>query len=114
MGLIDVNKPIIPLSGVAQMLNAKLRTLRMYEEKGLLPPCEGSKKKLYSINDLRIIAFVHYLASFKKVNANGVRFVLELLNEHVDKEQKEALLASVEEVIEKVSPKEIEGEFEDF
>jgi DNA-binding transcriptional MerR regulator len=113
MGLIDVDKPIIPLSGVAQMLNAKLRTLRMYEEKGLLPVCEGSKK-LYSINDLRIIAFVHYLASFKKVNANGVRFVLELLNEHMDRDQKEALLASVEEVIEKLSPKEIEGEFEDF
>jgi DNA-binding transcriptional MerR regulator len=113
MALIDADKPIIPLSSVAQMLSAKLRTLRMYEEKGLLPVHEHGKK-LYSINDLRMIAFVHYLASFKKVNANGVRFVLELLNDHLDQEQKESLLSSVEELIEQVSPKEIDGEFEDF
>lgn len=113
MALIDVNKPIIPLSSVAQMLSAKLRTLRMYDEKGLLPTREGGKK-LYSINDLRIIAFVHYLVSFKKVNANGVRFILEMLNEHLDKEQKETLLVSVEELIEKVSPREIDEEVENF
>ena len=113
MALIDVDKPIIPLSSVAQMLSAKLRTLRMYDEKGLLPVREGGKK-LYSINDLRIIAFVHYLANFKKVNANGVRFILEMLNEHLDKEQKEILLLSVEELIEKVSPKEIDEEVENF
>lgn len=113
MALIDSDKPIIPLSSIAEMLSAKLRTLRMYEEKGLLPSHNGPKK-LYSINDLRIIALVHYLASFKKVNANGIRFILEMINEHLPADQKEALLISVEELIETVSPKEIDGEFEGF
>ena len=113
MAFIDVDMPIIPLSSVAQMLSAKLRTLRMYEERGLLPTREGGKR-LYSLNDLRIIAFVHYLASFKKVNANWVKFILEMLNEHLDKEQKDALLRSVVELIAKVSPKEIDEEVENF
>ena len=106
MALIDADKPIMPLSSVAEILNAKLRTLRMYEDKGLLPNKEG--KKLFSINDLRGIAFVHYLASVKKVNAHGIRFIRELLDEHMDSIQKEKLLSSVEALIEGVSPKEFE------
>ena len=112
MALIDSDKPIMPLSSVAEILNAKQRTLKMYDEKGLLPYKEGVKK-LYSINDLKSIAFVHYLANIKKVNANGIKFILELLNEHMDGLQKDKLLESVEELIEKTTPKDFE-EIESF
>ena len=111
MPLIDAEKPIMPLSSVAEILNAKQRTLRMYEDKGLLPAKEGVKK-LYSINDLRSIAFVHYLANVQKVNANGIRFIQELLNDHLESAQREKLLLSVEELIEKTSPKAFEDEVE--
>ena len=47
-------------------LSAKIRTLKMYEEKGLLPQKNHKIKKLYSINDVKIVAFVHYLANIKK------------------------------------------------
>lgn len=106
MALIDSDKPIMPLSSVSEILNAKLRTLRMYEDKGLLPAKEG--KKLFSINDLQSIAFVHYLANVKRVNANGIRYIQELLNEHMDASEKEALLLSVEEVIKNTCPKEFD------
>ena len=39
----------------------------MCEEKGLLPQkSEQGNKKLYSIDDVKLIAFTHYLASVKK------------------------------------------------
>ncbi|MDD3008055.1 MAG: hypothetical protein RBR70_11290 [Arcobacter sp.] len=38
----------------------------MYEEKGLFPQQNNKIKKLYSINDVKLIAFVHYLANIKK------------------------------------------------
>jgi len=65
LALLDNEKDILPLSSIAELLTAKIRTLKMYEEKGLLPHKEESKK-LYSIDDVKLIAFTHYLASVKK------------------------------------------------
>lgn len=100
---------MIPLSGVADMLGAKSRTLRMYEDKGLLPKHEGVEKKLYSINDIELIAYIHYLASFKRINANGIRYSLELLNAYLSEEQKKNIFKEVERVLEKETVKEIES-----
>lgn len=106
MALLDNNKDVLPLASIAELLTAKVRTLKMYEEKGLLPP-KKENKKFYSINDVRIIAFVHYLASFKKVNANGIKYILEMLNNNMDEESREKYLTFVEIEMEKLSTLEI-------
>ncbi|MDH4945050.1 MerR family transcriptional regulator [Sulfurimonas sp. C5] len=108
MSLIDKDKPVIPLSGVADMLEAKSRTLRMYEDKGLLPKHEGIEKKLYSINDINKIAFVHYIASVKKINANGIKYILELLENHMSIDEKNKIMQNIEKQLDKIPPKEIE------
>lgn len=108
MSLIDNDKPVIPLSGVAEMIEAKSRTLRMYEDKGLLPKHEGVDKKLYSINDIQKIAFIHYMASVRKVNANGIRYVLELLNNHMSIDEKNEIMKSVEKKLDAIPAKEID------
>ena len=66
MALLNNQKNILPLSSISELLNTKTRTLKIYEEK-LLLPLEKDKtiKKLYSIDDIKIIAFVHYLATIK-------------------------------------------------
>lgn len=106
MALLDNNKDVLPLASIAEILNAKIRTLRMYEDKGLLPKKKDSKK-LYSINDIKIIAFVHYLASVKKINANGIKYITEMLNTNMDEKNKEEFLATVEEKMEKISTSDI-------
>lgn len=108
VALVDYDKPMIPLSGVADMLGAKSRTLRMYEDKGLLPRHEGVEKKLYSINDIEVIAYIHYLASFKRINANGIRYSIELLNMYLSEEQRKAVFGEVEQVLKKEAVMEIE------
>lgn len=107
MSIIDPKKPIVPLSSVAELLETKSRTLRMYEEKGLLPRYEGLDKKLYSLEDIQQIAFVHYLASVKKINANGIRYILDIMVENMDETQKTAMLASVEKKLEAIPSTDI-------
>ncbi|SFP97339.1 MerR family transcriptional regulator [Hydrogenimonas thermophila] len=108
MALLDNDKDVLPLSSIAELLSAKVRTLKMYEEKGLLPKKNGdSSKKLYSINDIRLIAFTHYLASVKKINANGIRYILDMLNSNMDEETRNDFLNKVESKMETLSGKDI-------
>ncbi|MEA2047381.1 MAG: MerR family transcriptional regulator, partial [Campylobacterota bacterium] len=95
-------KDILPLSSIAELLTTKIRTLKMYEEKGLLPHKEGSKK-LYSIDDVKLIAFTHYLASVKKINANGIKYILEMLHNNMDEKNRDKFINLVEEAMEKLS-----------
>ncbi len=102
MALLNNNKDILPLSSIAELLTAKVRTLKMYEDKGLLPFKKDSKK-LYSISDVKIISFVHYLASVKKINANGIKYIREMLDNNMDEKNKDDFLLLVEEKMEKLS-----------
>lgn len=102
MALVDSKKDILPLSSIAELLTTKLRTLKMYEEKGLLPPKEENKK-LYSIDDVKLVAFTHYLASVKKINANGIKYILEMLHTNMDEQNRDKFLDLVEKKMEQLS-----------
>ncbi len=108
MALLNNDKDILPLSSIAELLGAKVRTLKMYEEKSLFPTkkVEGGKK-LYSINDVKLIAFVHYLASVKKINANGIKYILEMLHQSMDESNRNEFLNQVEKKLESLSSKDI-------
>jgi MerR family transcriptional regulator, heat shock protein HspR len=108
MALLDNNKDILPLSSIAELLTAKIRTLKMYEEKGLLPKKKSLTKKLYSINDVKIITFVHYLASMKKINANGIKYILEMLENNMDEKNKNDFLNIVESKLDNISGTDIQ------
>lgn len=108
MALLDNDKDVLPLSSIAELLSAKVRTLKMYEEKGLLPPKEvESNKKLYSINDVKVVAFVHYLASVRKINANGIKYIMEMLQNHMDELHRNEFLNQVESTLETLSGKDV-------
>ena len=106
MALLNNDKDVLPLSSIAELLTAKVRTLKMYEEKKLLPP-KKETKKLYSINDVKIISFVHYLASVKKINANGIKYINEMLENNMDEKNKTEFLDLVEQKLEKLSGSEV-------
>lgn len=106
MALLNNKKNVLPLSSIAEILTAKPRTLKMYEEKGLLPH-KNDAKKLYSINDVKSIAFVHYLASAKKINANGIKYILEMLKENMDEKTRNSFLDIVEIEMEKLSATDV-------
>lgn len=106
MALLDNNKDVLPLSSIAELLSAKVRTLKMYEDKGLFPH-KSDVKKLYSINDIKSISFVHYLASVKKINANGIKYILEILEKNMDEKNKKEFLDIIEKELENLSGSEV-------
>ncbi len=109
MALLNNDKDILPINSIAELLSAKARTLKMYEDKGLFPQKNtSSSKKLYSINDVKIIAFVHYLASVKKINASGIKYILEMLENNMDEKNKNEFLDIVETKLESISGKDIQ------
>lgn len=99
MAYIDDATPIISLSTAADILNIKQRTLRMYEEKKLLPNHDGSAKKLYSLNDIRFIGFIHYLAGYKRINATGIKFIVEELFPKLKESEKEEYFKTAENTL---------------
>lgn len=108
MALLDNEKCILPLSSIAEILSTKVRTLKMYEDKKLFPQKENITKKLYSINDIKIIAFVHYLASVEKINANGIKYILEMLHNNMDEHNRSDFLDIIEAKLETLSGKDIQ------
>jgi MerR family transcriptional regulator, heat shock protein HspR len=113
MALLNNDKDVLPLSSIAELLNAKIRTLKMYEDKKLLPSKNNTIKKLYSINDIKIIAFVHYLANIKKINANGIKYILEMIEKNMDEKNRNDFLNIIETKLEGVSGNETQ-DFEAF
>ena len=109
MALLNNQKNILPLSSISELLNTKTRTLKMYEEKKLLP-LEKDKtiKKLYSIDDIKIIAFVHYLATIKKINSNGILYILEIIEDNMDLKHKQEFLKIIEKKLETLSSSDSE------
>ena len=75
----------------------------MYEEKNLLPLKDNKTKKLYSIEDVKFIAFVHYLANVKKINANGIKYIVEMLHQNMDEKSRNDFLNIVESKMKELS-----------
>ena len=96
MALLNNDKDVLPLSSISELLNAKIRTLKMYEDKKLFPLKNNKLKKLYSINDIKIIAFVHYLANIKKINANGISYILTMIENNMDEKNRNDFLDMIE------------------
>lgn len=93
MALLNDDKDILPLSSIAELLNVQVRTLKKYEDKGLLPHMRAENtKKFYAVHDIKLIAFVHYLASIKKINANGIKYILKLLHNTMDEQNRNEFL----------------------
>jgi DNA-binding transcriptional MerR regulator len=108
MALLNNDKDVLPLSSISELLNAKIRTLKMYEDKKLLPLKNAQIKKLYSINDIKFIAFVHYLANIKKINANGIIYILDMIQNNMDEKNRNEFLDMIENKLENISGNDIQ------
>lgn len=105
---INPDKSIFPISVAADILDVNPRTLRIYEEKGLIKPSRtDGNRRLYSLKDIGLLEYVHYLVQIKRVNAAGVREILSLI-ESLPEAAREKITSRVEENIEKLSKEKLE------
>lgn len=79
---INSDKPIFTLSVAADILGLHPRTLRIYEEHGLVVPHRtATQRRRYSQNDIKKFHFIQYLTRERGVNLNGVKIILLMLSE---------------------------------
>jgi MerR family transcriptional regulator, heat shock protein HspR len=76
---LDPERPVYVISVAASILSVHPRTLRIYEEEGLVCPARTPTNiRLYSENDVRRIMWIRHLTQNLGVNLAGVRILFEL------------------------------------
>lgn len=71
--------PLYTIGIAAELLDVHPRTLRLYEESGLLKPARRNNRRLYSDHDLMWVRCVRYLIHDKGLNQEGLRRLLALI-----------------------------------
>jgi MerR family transcriptional regulator/heat shock protein HspR len=75
----DPERPCFVISVAAGLVQAHPRTLRIYEDEGLLSPARTPTNiRLYSENDIRRILWIRRLTQERGVNLAGVKLLFEL------------------------------------
>ncbi|HUG06785.1 MAG TPA: MerR family transcriptional regulator [Candidatus Limnocylindria bacterium] len=73
------HRPVYVISIAAGLAGCHPRTLRIYEEEGLLEPVRTETNiRLYSDDDLRRVRVIRYLTQVRGVNLAGVKLLLHM------------------------------------
>ncbi|MCG8418525.1 MAG: MerR family transcriptional regulator [Proteobacteria bacterium] len=97
---IDPEKPLFPISTVAEILECPQKVLRLYEKSGLVIPARSDgQRRLYSQRDVEKLEVIHYLTHVRKVNIAGVQVILELLP-HLAEDGWQRIVHRVEQAVE--------------
>lgn len=80
MNSISDSEPIYSIGVAARKVGVAVPSLRLYEKEGLICPFRTStKRRLYSVNDLRIVQTVRHLIHEGGLNFAGIRRLMAFL-----------------------------------
>jgi MerR family transcriptional regulator/heat shock protein HspR len=74
----DPQRPRYFISIAAELASVHPRTLRIYEEEGLVCPQRRNNLRLYSEADIRRVRIIRFLTRRQGVNLAGVKVILQL------------------------------------
>jgi MerR family transcriptional regulator/heat shock protein HspR len=78
-GTVPRERPVYVISVAANLAGVHPRTLRIYEEEGLLQPVRTPTNiRLYSDDDIARVRAIRYLTQRRGVNLAGVKIILQL------------------------------------
>lgn len=72
------DRPVYVISIAAEITGLHPRTLRIYEERGLLSPTRRNRIRLYSELDIERVRVIRRLIDNYHLNLAGVRLILEV------------------------------------
>lgn len=77
--MLDEGRPVYTIGTAAEILGVHPRTLRLYEDGGLIRPARKNNRRFYSTRDLEWISCIRYLIHEKGLNQEGLRRLLALI-----------------------------------
>ncbi len=78
MKQVNNNDSIYPISVAAKLLSVHPRTLRIYEEEGLIKPERKGNKRYFSNDDIEWVRCLRELIHEKGISIPGIKMLLEL------------------------------------
>src|SRR2546421_4680835 len=79
ISMASARRPVYVISIAAGIAGCHPRTLRIYEEEGLLEPVRTDTNiRLYSDEDLERVRVIRYLTQVRGVNLAGVKLLLQV------------------------------------
>ena len=72
------DRPVYFISIAAELASVHPRTLRIYEEEGLVCPQRRNNLRLYSEADIQRVRQIRFLTQRQGVNLAGVKVILQL------------------------------------
>ncbi len=78
--MFERRKPLFTISVAAEMLDCHPRTLRIYEEEGLVHPHRRNNIRYYSQDDIETIKKICELMDELSLNLSGVRALFKAAN----------------------------------
>jgi len=72
------NDPIYPISVAAKLLGVHPRTIRIYEDEGLIKPVRQGQKRYFSNDDIDWIRCIRHLIHQEGISIPGIKKLLEL------------------------------------
>ncbi|OGI01482.1 MAG: hypothetical protein A2Y25_02020 [Candidatus Melainabacteria bacterium GWF2_37_15] len=80
--MLDPEKPMFPISVVADILKVHQRTLRIYDDENILVPSRSQKnRRLYSFNDIERGKFIQFMTQNLGINLAGIKIIIHLLKQ---------------------------------
>jgi len=77
--MVDSDKPIFPISVAAKLLDVHPRTLRIYEEEGLLHPVRRGNKRYFSQDNIEWVRCLRKMIHEEGISIPGVKRLLDLI-----------------------------------
>ncbi len=81
--IMDTSIAILPISSIASALNVHQRTLRIYDNEGILSPKRTDKnRRNYSLDDLEKAKLILFLTRNLALNLAGVKIIFAMLEKN--------------------------------
>ncbi len=74
----DLDKPVMRIGAVADLLGVCPRMVRIYEERGLVTPTRRNNQRLFSFNDVCWLGRLRELINEEKYDIEEVRRLIDL------------------------------------
>lgn len=108
--------PIYPIGVAAKLLDVHPRTLRIYEDEGLIKPAREGNRRLYSTNDITWVGCLRRLIHDEGISIPGIKKLLRYATCYEITDCPEAIHCNCDAVVDRAVPRslrvagDVEGE----
>jgi len=99
--------PIYPIGVAAKLLDVHPRTLRIYEDEGLIKPAREGNRRLYSTNDITWIGCLRKLIHDEGISIPGIKKLLRYATCHEIADCPKEIHCTCDAVVDKAIPRSL-------